>query len=416
MVAFNTIEDVLQYLDDIPMFGKSGLKAINPGLDSIRLFCERIGNPQRSFKSIHVAGTNGKGSTCFLLEHIYRNSGLRTGLFTSPHLIRYQERFRINGEEVGDEKLIHFFNVAKPILEEIELSYFEISTAFSFWLFAEEKVDIAIIETGLGGRFDSTNIIQPLISAITSISKDHEQILGNTIERIASEKAGIIKRDTPVVLGNFFGNAQKVIEQEALKEQSVLIESSDLLPIFDQQTIKLDAVGVSAKTNFLEPINAWNVAISYSIVDGLREVFPVDNHEFEQALVSFKGVPARFERLLDEKDWFFSGSHNIEAIEAMLEGLNYIHGDKTLILSLMKDKAKPELLTLFNDFNEVFYYTMDMERAAVFNDIGSILKCEPIDDQSFQTILKEIDTEVVIFAGSFYFYPVVKRWVDQNNL
>lgn len=416
MSSFNTIDDVLQFIENIPMFGNTGAKAINPGLDSIRQFCERIGNPQENFKSIHVAGTNGKGSTCHLLEYIYRNSGFKTGLFTSPHLIRYQERFRINGEEVDDKKLISFFNIAEPVLKEIELSYFELSTACAFWLFAEERVDVAIIETGLGGRYDSTNIITPLISAITSISKDHEQILGNTIKEIALEKAGIIKQGIPVVLGNITGNALPVIKEEASMKGSPIISSDDLNPSYSSKTITLNAIGMSVSTNFLEPVNAWNVAVAYSIVSTLKDVFSINDSDFERALSSFKGVPARFERLTKEKDWFFSGSHNVEAIEAMLEGLQHIEGDKVLVLSLMKDKATPQLLSLFKEFDSIFYYHMKMERGATFEDISSILKSQIIDETSFKTILKEIDTEVVIFAGSFYFYPVVKRWIDQINL
>ncbi len=416
MPAFNSIDEVLRFLDDIPMFGKSGVKAINPGLDAITEFCERMGNPQNNFKSIHVAGTNGKGTTCHILEHVYRHSGFKTGLFTSPHLINYHERFRINGEEVEDERIITFFNLAEPILQDIQLSYFELSTAFAFWLFAEKKVEIAIIETGLGGRLDSTNILKPLISVITSISKDHEQVLGNTIEKIAFEKAGIIKQHTSVVIGNITGSAEQVIKEEASKKNSSLIFSSDLSPDFDRQIISLKAIEMSIETSFLEPVNAWNVAAAYCTVTALRKDFLINDENFKKALLSFKGLSARFERLSKEKKWFFSGSHNMESIDTMLEGLKHIPGEKTLVLSLMKDKANPDLLNQLAGFKHIFYYQMNMERAATINDLIPSLRARLIDDQSYQTILKEIDTEVVIFAGSFYFYAIVKRWVDQNNL
>jgi len=221
MSRFTAISDVWEFFDGIPMVQKSGVSAANFSLDHIRLFCEELGNPQDKFPTIHVAGTNGKGTTCYLLEKIYADSGFKTGLFTSPHLLRYNERVRISGKEIPDHDVLRFFQSTEGILKEIPLTYFEISTALAFWYFADQQVDLAIIETGLGGRLDSTNIIKPEVSIITSIGFDHQDVLGDTLAEIAEEKSGIIKQDTPVVLGDIEDEALNSITKRAKRPTAV---------------------------------------------------------------------------------------------------------------------------------------------------------------------------------------------------
>ena len=171
-------------------------------LDAIRILCEKLGNPQNSYPIIHVAGTKGKGSVCTMLASALQNAGLKTGLYTSPHLIRFNERIQVNGRMITDEEIIALLNhMEKPIESMEEVSSFDVMTAMAFEYFKEQKVDAAIIETGLGGRLDSTNIVSPVLSIITSISKDHTDFLGDTIEKIAAEKAGIIKPNIPVICG-----------------------------------------------------------------------------------------------------------------------------------------------------------------------------------------------------------------------
>ena len=156
MSRFKSIEDVWDFLNDMPVFQKTGAAASNFDLENIRSFCDRLGNPQNQFPKIHVAGTNGKGTTCYLLEQIYSKDGFKTGLFTSPHLLKYNERVRVQQKEIPDDQILDFFRATESIFDDIRLSYFEISTALSFWYFAKQDIDIAIIETGLGGRLDST--------------------------------------------------------------------------------------------------------------------------------------------------------------------------------------------------------------------------------------------------------------------
>ncbi len=412
MGRFKSIADVWSYLDAIPMFGKVGAAAGNFSLTAISDFCSRLGDPQNKFKSIHVAGTNGKGSVCYLLEQIYSEAGYKTGMFTSPHLLKYNERVRIGKQDISDEEILLFFQEAEAILEEIKLTYFEISTALAFWALARNKVDIGIIETGLGGRLDSTNIIDPMLSVITSIGLDHTQILGDTTEAIAGEKAGIIKKGKPVVVGSISMNAMKVISGKAEARESKMIRSGDLEPKWNDHLVQLKGYAEPFQTQLTEPINAWNIAMAISSVNELQSSFPVSEEFMRTAVEHFRGVPARFEKVHPERAWYFSGSHNLQAIDSMLEGLSKLSSERIVcVFSMMKDKVGIELLSRFEVFDELYFYEQEGERAATREDIWSFINTKLISENTYQEILKELKTELVIFTGSFYFYPVIKRWL-----
>lgn len=197
----SSYQEALNYLyDNLPMFQRLGSVAIRKDLTNTIHLCKILGDPQLSFKSVHVAGTNGKGSTSHMLASIMQSAGYKAGLYTSPHLKEFTERIKINGEEISRDYVVDFVNRIRPAIEEISPSFFEITVAMAFDYFARKKVDIAIIEVGLGGRLDSTNVINPLLSVITNISFDHKDLLGETLPEIAAEKAGIIKKKIPVVI------------------------------------------------------------------------------------------------------------------------------------------------------------------------------------------------------------------------
>jgi dihydrofolate synthase / folylpolyglutamate synthase len=199
----------------LPMFSRIGASAIKKDLTNTLILCDRLGDPQSKFKTIHVAGTNGKGSTSHMLAAILHSAGYKTGLYTSPHLHDFRERIRINGEMIRESFVVDFTEKVKPLFDEIEPSFFEITVAMAFEYFTEEAVDIAIIETGLGGRLDSTNVILPELSIITNIGWDHMNILGDTLEKIALEKAGIIKKGIPVVIGETQAETKNIFTQTA---------------------------------------------------------------------------------------------------------------------------------------------------------------------------------------------------------
>ncbi|MCD8274288.1 MAG: bifunctional folylpolyglutamate synthase/dihydrofolate synthase, partial [Alistipes sp.] len=214
----------LEFLfSSLPAFETKGATAYKPGLERITAFCRHIGNPQRNFFTIHVAGTNGKGSVSHIIASVLQQAGYRTGLFTSPHLKDFRERIRVDGEMIPKQKVVNFVDKHHDKMVELELSFFEMTAALAFDYFAQSDVEVAVIETGLGGRLDATNIIVPVVSVITNIGLDHTALLGDTLPKIAAEKAGIIKKSIPVVIGEGDPRYNDVIEQVAAANKSKVI-------------------------------------------------------------------------------------------------------------------------------------------------------------------------------------------------
>ena len=226
--------ETLHYLfTRLPMFSRIGAAAYKKDLTNTIQLCDYIGNPQHRFKCIHIAGTNGKGSTSHMLAAILQTAGYKTGLYTSPHLRDFRERFRINGAMIEESFVVDFTRRIQPAIDTIEPSFFEITVAMAFDYFAKHEVDIAVIETGLGGRLDSTNIVTPELSVITNIGWDHMNLLGDTLEQIAFEKAGIIKPGIPVVVGETSADTRHVFEQVAGEKQSPLFFADQLRYVAD---------------------------------------------------------------------------------------------------------------------------------------------------------------------------------------
>ena len=220
-MPFHSYRDTLDFLyAQMPMFTRIGSAAYKKDLTNITALCEALGHPERKFRSIHIGGTNGKGSTSHMLAAILQTAGYKTGLHTSPHLKDFRERIRINGQMASEQSVIDFVNQNESLFKEIEPSFFEATVAMTFKAFADAKVDIAVIEVGLGGRLDSTNIISPLLSIITSIGFDHMNILGNTLPEIALEKAGIIKTHIPAIIGEMLPETRPVFEKKATEVQA----------------------------------------------------------------------------------------------------------------------------------------------------------------------------------------------------
>ena len=218
----NYLQTIEYLFSRLPMYSRIGAAAFKKDLTNTITLCEHLGNPQQKFKSIHIAGTNGKGSVSHMLAAILQTAGFKTGLYTSPHLKDFRERIKVNGDEISEKFITAFTEKIKPLIEEIEPSFFEITVAMAFDYFAEQKVDIAVVEVGLGGRFDSTNIITPELSVITNIGWDHMNILGDSLEKIAFEKAGIIKTNVPVVIGEIIPQTKSVFENIASEKNAPL--------------------------------------------------------------------------------------------------------------------------------------------------------------------------------------------------
>src|SRR5665213_1240948 len=232
-----TYPETIQYLySQLPLFTRDGPSAYKADLTNTIELCRRLGDPQHKFKSVHVAGTNGKGSTSHMLAAILQVAGYKTGLYTSPHLKDFRERIRINGQMIAEREVIDFVEAHRHDFDEIKPSFFEMTVALAFDVFAREAVDIAIIEVGLGGRLDSTNIITPLLSVITNIGWDHMNMLGNTLQLIAAEKAGIIKHGIPVIIGEYQPEVADIFIDKTSRETTTLTFASELFKVSDQRS------------------------------------------------------------------------------------------------------------------------------------------------------------------------------------
>jgi dihydrofolate synthase/folylpolyglutamate synthase len=382
-----------------------------------------MGNPHRNFPSIHVAGTNGKGSTCRILATVLRGAGYKVGVYTSPHILDFRERFRIGDEYIPDEELIAFFQQYTKQIERHELTYFEITTAIAFWWFNRAEVDIALVEVGLGGRLDATNIVNPEVSVITSISLDHTDVLGDSIKEIAQEKAGIVKSEIPVVLGDLPREAQnKIIDIAEQKGASVHIIDG-LTPTYlnpGRYQLTVDHKKLDIRTNMAIPIQAKNIAIAWQVLQQVQNEFPVTKEQFKNALRYVDLGFGRFEKLIDSQPWYFDGGHNLEAVKALKQSIQTVGSleNANLVLSMLKDKLRPDVMAEFLEFKKIYYYQLNLERAATFDDINNWLPQVNTfpDDLNQQSFLDDFDSKLVIFAGSFYFYEKVRGWVSSFAL
>ena len=242
----------------LPMYQSHGKSSYKEDLHRTELLVSHLKNPHHNFKSVHVGGTNGKGSTCHMIASVLQNSGYKVGLYTSPHLKDFRERIRINGNKISKKSVVNFIQENKSFLELNKLSFFEMTVGMAFDFFSKEQVDIAIIEVGLGGRLDSTNVIMPLLSVITNIGMDHTQYLGDTLQKIAIEKAGIIKYNTPVVIGEFQEDIFHVFKEKASKMNSQILFANQLIP----NPIKCSLKGSYQKSNVKTAQLALNILIS----------------------------------------------------------------------------------------------------------------------------------------------------------
>ncbi len=332
-----TYKETVDFLfEQLPQFQNIGSKAYNGKLDNIIAICELLDNPQNKFKTIHIAGTNGKGSVCNMLASIFTESGYNVGLFTSPHLLDFRERIRINGEVIPENYVIDFVKNNNAVFKTIQPSFFEWSTALAFSYFEYKKVDIAIIETGLGGRLDSTNIITPIVCAITSIGIDHTQYLGNTLEDIAREKGGIIKPNIPVVLG-------EGIEKQSIFEEIVLTNNS----IVSRATQNNNQPLSSLKGDFQKN----NVATVLNIIDLIQQQFSkITSISISKGLLSIQtntGLRGRWETLQNSPKVIADIGHNVHAIkqtvkELELETYNNLH----IIWGMVAEKEVDKVINL----------------------------------------------------------------------
>ncbi|MBO9700662.1 MAG: bifunctional folylpolyglutamate synthase/dihydrofolate synthase [Sporocytophaga sp.] len=354
------------------MFEKVGSSALKSGLDNISALCEALNNPQNSFPSVHIAGTNGKGSSSHFLAAVLQSAGYKVGLFTSPHLKSFAERIKVNGENIPEEVVVDFVQSHKGLFEKLNPSFFEMTTILGFDYFRSQKVDIAIIETGLGGRLDSTNIVQPLVSLITNISLDHQNILGDTLPQIAGEKAGIIKTDIPVVLSERQESVADVFIQVAQKQKSPITFASSefslinkrlengnlILDIFHNGNLIYKDLR-SGLPGLYQLKNLAGVLKTAEILN--QKGFEIDETAIRKGIkevVALTGLKGRWQVLGIDPMVVCDTGHNEAGIKEVLNQLKcYSYKRLFIVFGMVKDKDVSKILTLLPK-DAIYYFCM----------------------------------------------------------
>jgi len=397
--------------------------------DSIAALLRHLNNPQNNFKSLHIAGTNGKGSTAHMLSKILQESGYKTGLYTSPHLIKINERIKINSNDIDDTVLHKYISHIDSIVKNdtsLSPTYFDILTAAALKYFSDKSVDVAIIETGLGGRLDSTNVIVPEISIITDISMDHMHVLGNSIYDIASEKCGIIKPNVPVITSNTNHIIVDLIKINCKKNNSELylfddnfftknITRNNGYFVFDFISNNYNLLNVKLP---LFPIHqVKNAALVISALSYLKSsVFKGISDKIICRELEKIEVPARFQKLNMHPLIIFDPAHNFDALNNLVKGLNtfYPEKKKLFIISMMKDKAEFRTLELLSTLDAIYYVLNDERSYVAENDKFNIITS---DDNIVIDIMKKINENggMIIFTGTFRIYNNAVNLVKKFN-
>jgi len=358
-------KDTVEWMfNQLPMFQQIGASAYKKDLTNTLKLASHLNNPERNFKTVHVGGTNGKGSTSSLIASVLQEAGFKVGLYTSPHLVDFRERIKINGEMISKEFVVDFIEQNKSFFEDSKLSFFEMTVGMAFQYFSDQKVDVAIIEVGLGGRLDSTNIITPLVSVITNIGWDHMNLLGNTIEEIALEKAGIIKENIPVVIGEFTAETKKVFQKEADFKKA---------PIYFASTINdIPELESDLKGNY----QFHNKKTAYQAIQLLKNHFSIADDDIMKGFLNVEkntGLKGRW-TILSEKPLIVADTaHNKNGLELVMQQVHQQQFNKLfMVFGVVNDKDIDAVLPYLPKDAEYFVAKPNVPRglnAVVLKDI-----------------------------------------------
>jgi dihydrofolate synthase / folylpolyglutamate synthase len=377
-------------------------RGIKLGLAGIQALAEVLGNPQQSLRFVHIAGTNGKGSVCAMLESICRAAGLKTGLFTSPHLVRYNERIQVNRRSIPNEEVIRGLNEIQALISEHDLSpsFFEITMALAFLYFLKSEVDIVVLETGLGGRLDATNIVMPIVSVLTSIDLDHQRILGDSLAEIAREKAGIIKQGVPVVSAPQYAEVCRVFESVA-QSRATQIQYAE----FPSPPFRLALVGSRQQLNAAVAVDALaqaNLAISpQAIATGLASVF----------------WPGRFQHV--EPNLILDGAHNPAASWQLVQTWKECHRGTTptVIFGGLKDKNLSQMLEALSQIASRFFLVpVQNDRSASPSDLKAPGHLPSTVYPNVKTAIDQARTlrDPILVTGSLYLVGEALAWLEPD--
>jgi dihydrofolate synthase/folylpolyglutamate synthase len=421
------------------MFSRQGAAALKPNLDNTLALCTALGEPQHKFKSVHIAGTNGKGSTSHMIAAVLQEAGYKVGLYTSPHLTDFRERIRVNGEKVGKQWVVDFVNAHKETIEKIAPSFFEITVAMAFTLFAEEQVDFAVIETGLGGRLDSTNVITPLLSIITNISYDHTDLLGNTLPEIAFEKAGIIKPGVPTLIGQQYSETERVFFEQAIHKQSTLYYADaiwDLVRIKQDLThqyykavhrarqqmydLACDLTGTYQYHNIKTALAAIDILVS-------SQGLPIQFETTVRALSKVKrltGLRGRWDAIQSKPLIIVDVAHNPAGITEVIKQWKQVKAkSKHIVAGFVKDKDVNEALSLFPKDATYYFCSAQMPRALPASELKALASEYGLNGEYYISVDEAVkaaknslgNDDALLITGSFFIAGEAIDYLNVNN-
>ena len=396
----NYKETVDWLFNQLPVYQIDGVFKYKLDLSSIKLVCKRLNNPQNNFKSIHIAGTNGKGSTSHMLASILQESGYKVGLYTSPHLKDFRERIRINGKKIEKDFIVSFVEDQLNFFNSNNISFFEMTVALAFEYFSKSKVDIAIIETGLGGRLDATNIIIPELSIITNIGKDHSEFLGDNIKGIANEKAGIIKKEIPVVISEYQKEVFLVFKETALKLNSKIYMASE--EYFEEY--KTDLNGEYQKKNIKGVVKGLSILNNFKISKNDIKIGLLN-------VMNNTGLKGRLELINNSPKVLVDVGHNIEAFRAIIKYLEtVIYQNIKLILGFVKGKDFEKILDILPRDAIYYFCKPNVSRGLPTDELLEYSKKIGLKAKKFSSVklaysscLKDSDKDDLIFIGGSNF-------------
>lgn len=420
-----TYEETLNYLyTSIPVFQHSGGSAYKPGLDTTIALDNYLGNPHKAYRTIHVGGTNGKGSTSHLLAAILRQSGYKVGLYTSPHLVDFRERIRVNGQMIPHDYVIDFVERHHTFFEPLHPSFFELTSAMAFDYFRSQEVDYAIIEVGLGGRLDSTNIITPILSVITNISLDHTQFLGDTVEKIAAEKAGIIKKNVPVIIGEaeqegvaqvFMETAKQVNtsiyfaqDTDVLKETHRTTSGRWVYESTDHGTLHGELGGIVQIKNAATVLTAIRILQTNGVDIPTQAV----RNGFEQ-VVELTGLMGRWQTLQSSPKVVCDTGHNVggwQYLKSHLEEESKKHRTLFMVVGMVNDKDINSVLALMPKQAYYFFTQAAIQRAMPAEDFASLASqhglqgevCSSVPTAIEKALAQAEETDMIFIGGSTF--------------
>ncbi|MBR2326944.1 MAG: bifunctional folylpolyglutamate synthase/dihydrofolate synthase [Alistipes sp.] len=420
--------ETLDYLfSSMPSFQQVGGGAYKPGLERIAEFCRLIGNPQRNYFVIHVAGTNGKGSVSNMLAAVLQQAGYQTGLFTSPHLVDFRERIRVNGEMISKQKVVNFVDRYRSEMERLGLSFFEMTAAMAFDYFAQSDVEVAVVETGLGGRLDATNIVQPILSVITNVGLEHTEYLGDSLPKIAREKGGIIKKCTPVVVGEKNANYNLVLEEIAGDLRSEIIYADEAFTLGecgfegDKQVVTMtrvrDGYPYRLRLDLLGEYQRQNLATVAAVLDVLHEATPlsISRRAFVEGvrdvagLTSFKG---RWQVIGKNPLVVCDTAHNEHGITEVARQLKgRTNGGKLIcVMGFCEDKDFSKMLALMPNDAHYIFTQASIRRAATVEKIAEVATALNLDfevapsvEEALSKAKEMLSAEDMLFIGGSTF-------------